>query len=208
MLLPPIVVGGSTVRPGYQYAYDQFGNRVSTKDPLGHDTSFQFDTFGNQVSETLPSVTGQPTAVKTATFNSLGQLATSADFKGQITAYSYDDIGRIKSKTYYTSATDYQAGNVADQTTYAYDIVESDGVHSTVTDSAGVTDTLYDGEGRVIKVTSPQGTLNYKYDPATGEHIETWTSNSDIKYGGCNSRSAVTQLVHIVLLAQFECGAS
>jgi len=185
VLLPAVVnpSSGDSVRPTYQYAYDKYGNRVSIDDPLLHLTTFAFDALGNQVSETLPSISGQPDAIKTATYNSHGQLATETDYKGQITAYSYDSLGRLINKKFYASQAGYLAGAVADQTTYAYDVVESDGVHSTVTDSTGTTDTLYDAEGRVIKVTSPQGTINYKYDPATGEHIETWTANSDIKYG-------------------------
>jgi YD repeat-containing protein len=170
---------GNRERPTYQYAYDKFGNRVSIEDPLGHSTTFGFDALGNQVSETLPELNGQPAAIETTAYNSHGQLATSTDFKGQITAYGYDNLGRLTSKKFYASLADYQADNVADQTTYAYDIVEADGIHSTFTDSTGVTDTLYDAEGRAVKVTSPQGTIHYKYDSATGEHIETWTDNSD-----------------------------
>jgi len=181
--LPTLTTSGSPIRPEYQYGYDKYGNRVSVTGPLGAVTSFGFDALGHQIADTLPPVSGQVTLTATATYNDLGQLATSADYKGQITVYTYDVEGRVKTKTYYASATDYQVGKVSGQTTYAYDLNESDGVHTTVTDSLGTTDTLYDAEGRPIQIVSPQGTIHYVYDPATSEHIETWTANSDTTYG-------------------------
>ena len=53
--------------------------------------------------------------------------------------------------------------------------------HDTVTDSlaSGVTDDEYDVNGNLIQITSPQGTINYAYDPATGEETEVSTSNTD-----------------------------
>ena len=53
----------------------------------------------------------------------------------------------------------------------------------TVTDSfSGTTTSEYDVNGNLIQVSSPQGTINYTYDPATGNKIEISTSNTSIQY--------------------------
>ena len=53
----------------------------------------------------------------------------------------------------------------------------------TVTDSlSGTTTSEYDVNGNLIQVTSPQGTINYTYDPATGNEIGISTSNTSIQY--------------------------
>ena len=53
----------------------------------------------------------------------------------------------------------------------------------TVTDSlSGTTTSEYDVNGNLIQVSSPQGTINYTYDPATGNEIGISSSNTSIQY--------------------------
>jgi len=51
------------------------------------------------------------------------------------------------------------------------------------TDARGTTSYSFDLDGRTTQIVSPEGTLNYGYDPATGQHTRTWTTYSDIGYG-------------------------
>ena len=61
---------GLTVRPITQYGYNGYGNQTSITDALGRVTSFAFDDFGSQLSRTLPTVAGDPTAFESTSFNS------------------------------------------------------------------------------------------------------------------------------------------
>jgi YD repeat-containing protein len=83
---------------------------------------------------------------------------------------------------YYKSWADYQAGNPSDTVSYAYDILRPDGLHNTVTDSLGTTDYLYNAENDLIVATTPEGTINYAYDRATGNVTETSTNSTDVTY--------------------------
>jgi RHS repeat-associated protein len=52
--------------------------------------------------------------------------------------------------------------------------------------------------GGVTSITTPSGTINYAYDPATGNHVETWTDSNQTLYGynalGQLSTVTVTEL--------------
>jgi len=183
--LPAVLdpVTQTTVRPTYDYSYDAENDQTSVTDPNQNGQTFGYDEWGRKVSWTLPAAGSQPAATETWTYDSSGRVQTVTDFDGHVTAFAYDSIGRVKTKQYFVSVADYNAGTVADQTTYAYDQYDASGKHDTVTDASGTTDSLYDDRGRLIQVTSPQGTIQYAYDPATDRLIDTKTSNSEIQYG-------------------------
>jgi RHS repeat-associated protein len=106
-------------------------------------------------------------------------LATHTDFNGQKESFHYDSLGRVDTKTVYA------AGSTTPGETITYHF-DSLGRNDTVTDGTGtttrVTSYAFDLDNRVTSITSPEGTVNYVYDPATGRHTETWTANSDTKY--------------------------
>jgi YD repeat-containing protein len=72
------------------------------------------------------------------------------------------------------------SGKTPQTVTYTYD---DEGREATVTDASGTTTYSYDAFGNQSVVASPEGAITYTYDPATGNHVETQTSNSDIAYG-------------------------
>ncbi len=45
-----------------------------------------------------------------------------------------------------------------------------------------VTNFTYDDHDRLLRVDSPEGTVHYEYDPATGRRIRTWTANTETAY--------------------------
>jgi YD repeat-containing protein len=45
-----------------------------------------------------------------------------------------------------------------------------------------ITENTYDQDGRLTRIASPEGTINYKCDSVTGRKIRTWTTNSDLRY--------------------------
>src|SRR5205807_555827 len=102
-----------------------------------------YDQDGRETSHTLPVISGQPALTEGMTYYANGLIQTHTDFKGQITLYRYDAVQRLIQTLYYRSVADYQAGNASDSISYAYDSLQADGVHDTITDSRGPTDYLY-----------------------------------------------------------------
>jgi len=45
-----------------------------------------------------------------------------------------------------------------------------------------VTEFGYDPEGRLVRVSTPEGEIRYQYDLATGRHIRTCTANTEVEY--------------------------
>ena len=173
-----------TTNPTYTYGYDANGDQTSITDPMGRVTTFTFDDQGNQLTHTLPLGnvdTATPGSfTESSQYNSLGQLIESVSFEGVVTAYQYDDSpgadGRLTEKLYYSTDAAYAAGTPTDTATYSYDVFG----HQTKvvqTSASGIreTDNTYDALGNLIQVTTPEGTVNYTYDPVTGEHTGTWT---------------------------------
>lgn len=175
--------GSPWINPHYNYVYDAYGNLAVVHDPKSRqmmpgywtrETKYQYDELGRQVSHTLPM--GQ---VETWAYNGLGQLASQTDFDGQKASYTYDSLGRVQRKDLYASGASAPTKTV----TYAYDIYDAAGRHDTVTTpDDGVTDRTYDVEGHLIKITSPQGTVSYGYDPATHQQTSLTTANTHVTY--------------------------
>jgi hypothetical protein len=87
--------------------------------------------------------------------------------------------GRNDTKTFYAAG----SSTAGETTTYHFDNLDR---NDTVTDVIGsntrVTTYGFDIENRVTSVTTPEGTVNYAFDTATGFHTRTYTTNSDITY--------------------------
>ena len=94
--------------------------------------------------------------------------------------YQYDRFDRPVTATYFASV----AAAGADQPSYVitttYDAL---GRPLSVTDSrGGTTEYTYDTLGQTVQIVSPEGTLNYEYDPVTGLVSRVYTSATDIRY--------------------------
>ena len=178
-ILPAVVnpATGATVNPTYQYTYDAYGQMTSSTDALGRLTNYTYDPFGDMLTETLPL-----SQKESWTYNSVGELASFTDLDGNVTDYTYDVLGRVTQETVYAST---NLSTPYDTVTYAYNTNynSSGDYYNTVTDSlAGTTDYEYDVNGNLIQITSPQGTINYTYNEATGLETGISTSNTTIQY--------------------------
>jgi len=195
VLLPAVTATGQSARPTTHYTYDVYGNLATESDPLAQQhydmggpptwvptISYTYDAFGRKTSETLATLADGTTPTETWAYNGLGQLASSTDFNGNVTDDTYDTQGRLATKAAYAkgSTTAY------DTVTYAYDTPDpdGDGGHSDTVSStlSGATTSSYDVHGNLVRVTSPQGTIAYAYDPATGAKTGVTTTSTDIRY--------------------------
>jgi RHS repeat-associated protein len=163
------------VPPTTTYVYDAYGDMTTMTDAKGRTRQFAYDAFGHELSRTLPL--GQ---VETTTYDAYGREATFTDFKGQEEVIHYDSLGRNDTKTFYAAGSNTPGETVV----YHFDSLDR---NDTVTDTIGSTQRVtqygYDLDNRVTSITTPEGTVNYVFDPATGRHTETWTANSDVLYG-------------------------
>ena len=170
-------------RPVYTYGYDAYGNQTTITDPIGNTTTadpddrvtqFAYDERGRQISRTLPLGVETPGIlddfVETMQYIDGGvhdgMLLLHTDFQGNTTRYSYDDFGRVLTKTY----------NGGDRTvSYTYDAL---GRMISMADSGhGTTRNTYDAEGRLTQAASPEGILNHAYDDL-GRKTRTWSSKT------------------------------
>jgi YD repeat-containing protein len=81
--------------PETLYGYDPYGNQNSVTDPKGNTTAIEFDT----ATYTYPFRTTVPylnfTTEKTYDYR-YGKIKTEKDYNDKVTAYDYDEFGRIK----------------------------------------------------------------------------------------------------------------
>jgi RHS repeat-associated protein len=177
-------VSGATKRPETAYGYDAYGNQTSITDASGRVTMFSYDEFGRQTKRTLPAV-GGVLASETKAYDKYGNLDFAVDFNGQKQQYVYDydvaggtTLGRAVELDLY------------DQTAAKVETVGSTydpfGRPATVTETKGstvrVTSTVYDAKGEVTRVNSPEGVVNYAYDPVTGRQTKMWTDQTEVDY--------------------------
>jgi RHS repeat-associated protein len=192
VVLPPMFnpTTGIFDKPTYVYVYDRYGNQTSSTDPLGRTTTFAYDAFGNEIAHALPL--GQSESWH---YNALGQMTSHTDFDSNVTSYDqYDVLGRLTRKSVYAST---NLTTPAWTVKYAYNVnLDAAGdYHDTVTVSTGgSTDGEYDVHGNLVRIRTPQGTINYQYDLATRQKIGESTTNTAISYAynGFGELSTVT----------------
>jgi RHS repeat-associated protein len=188
VLQPAVVNGktGATVRPETKYAYDDYGNQKTITDAHGRVTAFEHDWAGRQTKRTLPAVGGVK-ASEVKAYDKYGSLDHYTDFKGQQQDFVYDyqvagkgALGRLV-ELKLIDTLGVQVEGVA----YTYDAFgRTDKVTETKTGQlTRVTDTDYDTEGRTTRVTSPEGVIEYAYDPLTGRQTKVWTDKTEVQYG-------------------------
>jgi RHS repeat-associated protein len=177
VVLPTVFdpVSGKSVSPRYEYQYDEFGRQTLIRDPNGHETRFEYDAFGNQISRTLPLGFGADGILGTADDDVLpegdfterfeydrnGRVKKQISFEGVIITFTYDDQGRVKSKTYFENQVKYFTNSSSQTWHYEYD---SHGRITKINQNGRVTETTYDSQGRTTSIKTPEGIVYYEYD--------------------------------------------
>ena len=125
----------------------------------GRTTSWQYDTYGRQTSETDPL--GLTT---TYTYNTKGWIASRTDFLGNTTTYTYDALGRLASTASPDNTTTGMAFSWTGTATNAsFKATETGTNRPTVT-------TTYDALGREIKYSQQQVGATVCTDKAYDEY--------------------------------------
>ncbi|MCZ7432944.1 RHS repeat-associated core domain-containing protein [Streptomyces sp. WMMC1477] len=154
---PPVTVeeyGTQTAvaRPTASTGYNTFGEVTDARDANGEVTHTSYDAAGRPVSTTLPSytppgTTTPQTATLRSTYDAAGRPVTETEPLGNVTSYTYDQLGRL------TAVTEPAPTEGAEQpvTRYTYDLL---GERLSTTDPTGArTEATYDELGRQITST-------------------------------------------------------
>ncbi|MBR6535783.1 MAG: cellulose binding domain-containing protein, partial [Lachnospiraceae bacterium] len=126
-----------------QYTYNGDGSVKTMIDANGTINTYQYDVYGELVSETAVGIDGRESTY-TYQYDFAGNLSSMTDGSGT-TTYKYDELGRVTEKTVPNFGTVF----------YEYDLtdgVESGYHYELQTDAAGTTKTVYDRQNRVVKV--------------------------------------------------------
>ena len=192
---------GSGTYVVHYYEKNSYGEDVSytvnTGEIPDRSTVFTYDHQGRKLSRTL--VGGE---TETFTYDEFGQLKLHKSFEDVYTFYIYDynrnntididptngDNGKLVEKRYFTTLTSAQVDDLLDgndandpaasQTiAYTYDAF---GRQLEIDDSLNHADqtNVYDGQGQLTRVETPQGEVNYEYDDQ-GRMTRTYTGDSD-----------------------------
>jgi len=185
--------GGTPVatHPMSQTGYDTFGDAVESQDANGNITATAFDGDGRTAGTTSPSYTapGTPTAITgtvTTDYTKLGQIQDLKDPLGNITSFTYDQLGDTATKTdppigasstggvshtvYYPDGKPQNSTDptgAQSQATYDYmgRVATSTKIVRQPTPQADITTYGYDSLGDVTSIKSPSGvTTSATYD--------------------------------------------
>ncbi|MCA1057597.1 DNRLRE domain-containing protein [Rossellomorea aquimaris] len=132
----------------HRYTYDDRGNLLTSKDPLGHVTEYKGYNKMNLVKEIIEPVRDGVTAKTTFEYDDKGNLKETTDPEGRTISYTYDDVGNQVTMT-----------NEFKQTTsYDYD---AKGRIKKIKEPLGkVTEILeYDSQGNPVKIKDPKGLI-------------------------------------------------
>ncbi|CAN0342910.1 unnamed protein product, partial [Ectocarpus sp. 4 AP-2014] len=190
----------------YEYGYDDYGNQTLIRDPMdvkfieggeNKETLFEFDHLGRQTKRTLPDG-----LTETMEYDDLGRVIQSVDFEGRTVDYVYDDLGRLDEKHYFDVGTAPNAlqqdpgesTNYDEVVDYVYDGLGrttkvTQDLDPDITGEERITNNTYDEEGRLDRVTTPEGIVNYEYDNLgrktrtyAGASLGTATTQTDYSY--------------------------
>jgi len=168
-------------------AYDAAFRPLRLGDPLGGEVAFGLDAVGNLTSLTdeLGKVTilaydnldrvssiADPLGNATASYtrDTLGQIITVTNARGDLISLDYDADGRLTSKHYNGAATASYTWN-------------SNGMLKSVTDSHGTASFIYDAAHRLTDITYADGkTATFTYDPAGNISTISYPDGMSVSY--------------------------
>ncbi len=163
------------------YTYDDYGNQMTSTDPLGRTTYNQYSSTYDHAYLTQSSIEVSGKNIST-TFDytfATGTLSSQTDPNNQTTSYTYDSIGRLTSISYPL------VNHVYSYTRYTYN---DTGNYLVTTDPNGnnVTD-QFDGLGRLVSVITYNGssiysTENYTYNYLNSIATKTMPTGSVYSY--------------------------
>ncbi|MFT3791350.1 MAG: PASTA domain-containing protein [Rudaea sp.] len=171
-------------------SYDANGNVLTETDPAGRVTSHAYDELGREVSTTTPGGSTTQTI-----YSAGGRVDATIDANGNRTDYAYDSAGRQVSVQYPAVANGPGGALTRPQVT---SVLNASGQPTSLTDANGnVTQMSYDGNGKLVQTTLPDGhTVQQTFD-AVGRRTSTTNEEGQVtnySYDGLGRLVAVSGL--------------
>ncbi len=152
------------------YRRDEGGLILSSSDPMGHQTTFEYDSEGRTVLAMAPTVTAEvhgqaPSSAMPITwagFNTFGEQTHAKDPVGSVMTVGYDAAGNRTSTTFPSYLAPGTSTPVVPQVLYEYDDLNR---LKKVTNPAGFeTSYVYDQLDHMTRQTNPDtGVVRYSY---------------------------------------------
>jgi RHS repeat-associated protein len=167
-----------------EYGYDEAGNLTSIKDALSRITTYTYDELGRRTKAERPD--GKKSII---TYNDVENTVSITDFNGDTVEYDYDEIGKLKSKTF---------GDVT--VSHRYEVDSDAGtIKQFIEDERGTTIYTYDQLGRLVGRTDPTGpylesgaTIEYEYESGLVSSLQTPGGKTEYAYDEFGRLQAVT----------------
>lgn len=183
----------------YTYDSSSFSQPLTSTDPLGYTTEYDYDTHGNLEMITLPDMNEDPEDNPTTIYDydTAGNLISETNARGFTTTYHYDTRNRLDKITYPDDDTNE---NNNPEVTFTY---YADGTLESRTNERDFT-TVYDFDpmGRLKSTTLPDDDTNpnnnpvygYDYDDAGNltELIDPYEKTTTYGYDPMNRLESVT----------------
>jgi YD repeat-containing protein len=159
---------------------------VSSSTQASYQTTYVYDSAGEQVSVTTPATAAAPSgATTTETYDAAGNTLTRTDPDGVTTTWTYTPLGKAATVSY--------SGGSAHSVSYGYD---ADGSKVSMSDATGSSSYSYDPFGELTSATNGAGQVTgYGYNgdgqantvtyplPSTA----TWASTRTVSYAYDNA---------------------
>lgn len=159
VLLTQVDAAGITV---IENGYDsRNGQLLSTKDALGNETTFSYDTYSTGFGNLIGITDALGNVTSNVYHGVTGEQLSTTDARGTVTTYTRDEMDRVLTET--TTRTDHNGVQHSLITSYEYD---ANGNVITVTDPLGnITRTEYNEIGKQSATVDALGNrTEYEYD--------------------------------------------
>ena len=178
--------GNATGTVPCETSYPWVIDKVASPFHAANQTTYSYDSAGEQVSTTTPATTAAPSgATTTSTYDPAGNKLTTTDPNGVTTTRTYTPLNQASSESY--------SGSSAHSVTYSYDAT---GNKTGMTDASGTSSNAYDPFGELTSSTNGAGqvtTYGYNADgnttaityPLPGTH--SWATTTTVNYGYDNA---------------------
>lgn len=165
----------------WEISYDEYGNKTSIKDPMGRITKFVYNSANQMLERTLPM--GQKEYYE---YDNTGRTISHTDFIGQKMSTKYDALGRMVKQELFAAGTTSPGYEIA----FEYDNwgrpieISSSDFSKAQSAQKKIIAYTYDSFGNIAKKLTPQGIINYEYDPQNNLKTRIWSEKDNI--GGGN----------------------
>ncbi len=150
----------------YEFVYNEVGNRVSVKDPMGNIITYGYDALNRLISKTDPLGN-----IWSYAYDLAGNRTSVTDARNQTIYYTYDVAGQLTNIDYPGTEPDV---------TFSYDLT---GQRIGMTDGLGTTTWACNDVNRLTSVTDAFGqTIGYGYDAAGNRTGLTYPDGKVVTY--------------------------